>query len=267
MSKFGQYHVAESPSSLLRLHFHQGGPLQAVDHEPRVDVLDQEDLIAQGIDTAALVPGAKTVDALGSCTAQATTAAISNTMDEDAFCATTGAASYTDTKVAEEWAITFYHRCTDQTGDPSQEWPPTDCGSSGPFVVQELEKLNLATGDQIAHGAENIVSLMQADGLLVGQPFLNAWMEPDAHGFIDGDGTIAQLERDIQGGVAGGHETYWSAIEHLALTETGGIDVLNTVIRFRNSWSKSWGDNGSARLHLSTYMALAAYCDWRQLVG
>jgi hypothetical protein len=264
---YGRYQVAETTAELVNLHVHEGTAdvLSTVDWEPKVGVLDQEDLIAQGIDTSVLVPGAKKVDALGSCTANAGTAALSNVLDEASFIAATGATSYADVVGAEKFAIRFYSQCTHQTGDPGQEWPPTDCGSSGPYVVKELEAMKLITGAQIANDATSIVSLMQGGGLIVGQPFFNSWEEPDAQGFIDGDGSAGALKAAMRSGVAGGHETYWSAIEHLALVN-GRVDALNTVIRFRNSWTKSWGDNGSARAHLSTFMWLASHCDFRRLI-
>ena len=48
-------------------------------------VLDQSDLLAQGIDTSELVPGAKEVDALGSCTANAFHAHLSTVVDQNTF--------------------------------------------------------------------------------------------------------------------------------------------------------------------------------------
>jgi hypothetical protein len=272
MSLFGRYQVAEAPSSLLTAHFHDGvSPLHEVDWEPKVGVLDQSNLDKQGIDVSTFIPGApKGVKALGSCTAQGTTSALSNLLVVEAFAAFVGVAPddvYTDAKAAEIAAIKFYHACSSQTGDPGQEWPPTDCGSSGPYIVTELQLQKLCSDDVIAHGAQNIVSLMQQGGLLVGQPFLNAWMEPDSNGFIDGDGSDSTLQAQIQLGVAGGHETYLSAIERLCFLPSGLVDAYNTVIRFRNSWNKSWGDNGSYRAHLSTYVTLGQYCDFRLLVA
>jgi hypothetical protein len=264
-TKFGRYQVAEAPSALMRLHWHTGTELKTVDHEPRVGVLDQEDLLAQGIRVSSFIPGAQDADALGSCTANATTSALSNALPQAEFLKATGAASYADTKSAEEWAIRFYHQCTDQTGDPAQEWPPTDCGSSGPFIVSELQHLGLATADKIAHGADNIVSLMQTDGLLAGIPFLNAWMQPDSAGFVDGDGSPETLRTQIEQGVAGGHEIYLSAVEQVVM-DGRHVDPAKTVLRFRNSWTAGWGDHGSARFHLSTLVALGHYCDFRQLV-
>lgn len=264
---YGRYQVPEAPSALARLHIHDGRPLHTVDWEPKVGVLDQSDLLAQGIHCSEFIPGAGDPDALGSCTANASVSALSNLLGEEEFLTAVGASSYSDVVSAEEWAISFYHRCTDQTGDPSQEWPPTDCGSSGPYIVSELQAMKLAGGDRIAHGADSIVSLMQDGGLLLGSPWLNDWETPGQDGFIDGDGSASTLEGQIRNGVAGGHETYLSAVEKLALTETGKVDPHATVLRGRNSWTPSWGDNGSYRIHLSTLVMLGHYCDLRLLVA
>ena len=76
-TKFGRFQVAEAPSAVHRMHFYDGATrLKPVDWEPKNGVLDQEDLIAQGIDTAKLVKGAQKVDALGSCTANATSSGV-----------------------------------------------------------------------------------------------------------------------------------------------------------------------------------------------
>lgn len=267
MSKYGRYQVPEAPQALLWHHFHDGAtPLKEVDHEPRVAVLDQEDLLAQGIRCSEFIPGAQDADALGSCTANATTSALSNLLPEDEFLKVTGAASYTDTVGAEKFAIKFYHECSSQAGDPKSEWPPTDCGSSGPYIVEELKKLGLIKDAKIAHGADNIVSLMQSGGLLAGVPFLNSWEQPAADGFVDGDGSVDALQQALAQGVAGGHEIYLSAVEKLAFLPDGQVDALNTVIRFRNSWSSDWADHGSARFHLSTLVMLGGYADFRLLV-
>lgn len=272
---YGRNHVPEAPSALLLLHQDDGvAPLKTVDYEPKVGVLDQSDLQSQGIYTDLLIRGAKRVDALGSCTANATISALSNILPTVNFLMLPKMIAHTthelsdngDVVNAERAAVLFYHACTDQTGQPAEEWPPTDCGSSGAYVVQELQKLKLASGAKIASGASNIVSLLQQNGLIVGQPFLNAWETPDRFGFIDGDGSAATLEAQIRQGVAGGHETYLSAVEKLTLFPNGSVDARNTIIRFRNSWGHSWGDHGSYRAHLSTYVALGGSCDFRLIL-
>jgi len=266
---FGRYQVAEPHLTLDRLHAYAGTPLREVDHEPNVDVLDQEDLIEQGIDTATLIPGATEVDALGSCVANSGVEGLSNVLDETAFLAAPGKlnlpplASYADTVGAEKFAIALYHLITDATGDPGSEWPPTDCGSSGPYLVQGLKSLGLIAGDKVASGAQNLVSLMQTGCIQIGQPWYNAWMTPDSNGFIDAGG----LEAAVKSGLAGGHETTWSAIVKLTLTETGLVVPDKTILRGRNHWTKSWGDNGSYFFHLSTFVSLGAQCDYRQLVA
>lgn len=272
---YGQFHVAESLNTLsTSMHVHKGEPLKSVMHVPPLRVLDQEDLFKQDIDTSALVKGALKVDALGSCTANATTVAVSflgaahyakyltallgRTVTE-------AEVNWEDVKTGEEAAILFYHLCSDQTGVPSQEWPPTDCGSSGPYIVQELQRMKLVSGASLAQGAQNIVSLLQTGPLLVGQPFLNDWESPASNGMIDGDGSAATFEQQVRDGVAGGHETLLMGTEKLVLSETGQVVANETIVRFRNSWSASWGDKGDYLAHLSTYVSLASNCDYRLL--
>jgi hypothetical protein len=274
---FGRFQTPEAPSALLRLHLHdEATPLHTVDWEPNAGVLDQQDLLAQGIETSSFIPGCKTnVNELGSCTANATIVYLSNILRSDQFSdlpKTLGIApngsrplAYDNVVLGEEAAIGFYHRCTDQTGTPAQEWPPTDCGSSGPYIFEYLKHLKLVSTEAIAHGPQNLVSLLQKGAVLVGQPFLNAWMEPGPDAMIDGNGTVTTVERQIQDGVAGGHETVITAIEKLVLNNNGQVNPWETIIRLRNSWAKSWGDHGSYRAHLSTYtVILGQYCDFRQ---
>lgn len=266
-TKFGR-HASVMPMRLDRMHLHRGEGLREVDHEPPIPVLDQEDLVAQGIDTSALVPGAAKVDALGSCTCNAGAASLSEryASAHGGGSLTSIGLSTTDARTSEEWAIRLYHDVTGQTGDPATEWPPTDCGSSGTFVATELEKKGLTSGHKTASGVRNLVSLLQAGTVMAGGPFFNAWMEPDGQGFVDGDGGIADLERAIASGVAGGHETCITAVERLTVGAVGRIEGHKSHVRIRNSWSTGYGDHGSYRLHLSTLAFLGSYLDFKQLV-
>lgn len=265
MPAYGRFQVPEHPSSLARLHVHDGTELLTVTHEPKLGVLDQEDLFAQGIYVSRLITGAKDVDALGSCTANATVAAMSNVLPEDEFMTFATCSAYDDVVNAEEGAILFYHHCTDQTGEPQTEWPPTDCGSSGPYIVRQLETLNLISGDRIAHGPTALVSLLQTDGVLQGSPWFNLWEHPDATGFVDRDGSVEALNLAVSSGVAGGHETYLFGVECISQRDDGSVTPKLTILKARNSWSASWGTRGNYRIHLSTLAALAGYCDWRQV--
>jgi hypothetical protein len=245
---------------------HADEPLKEVMHTPPLGVLDQSDLVAQGIDVSRFIPGAQSgTDALGSCTANAATAALSCLLPEDEFLHITGASSYQDVKSAEIFAIEFYHACTDLTATPSEEWPPVDCGSSGPYIVQYMQEEGYASGALIAQGAQAIISLLQRGPLLVGQPFLNDWENPAANGMIDGNGSVVTVEQQLRDGVAGGHETLLYGIESLSLSETGQVLANETIIRFRNSWTASWGAGGDYLAHLSTYVALGSNCDYRLL--
>jgi hypothetical protein len=274
---YGRFQTPEAPSALRQLHLHDGTtPLKAVDHETPVAVLDQSDLLAQGIHTSRFIPGARDEDSLGSCTAQAALEALARKLPLVGFlavctqlinhAASQAPTSYTTTAGIERAAVAFYYRCTHQTGDPQEEWPPTDCGSSGPYIVQLLQRMGVIKGQKIAHAGTDLVSLLQADGVLMGSPFFYAWEEPDTHGFIDGNGHATDLEGAIASGVAGGHETYIAAIEKITLLPTGRVDAFNTVLRVRNHWRRSWGDHGCFRVHLSTLAMIAGQCDFRQLV-
>lgn len=266
-TKFGRYQVAR-PLRADTLHFHRGEPLVEVDHEPPVPVLDQEDLLKQGIHTSELVAGAPDVDALGSCTCNAGTVSLAEHLNGKvgAQAVVEAGLSLTDAVANEKFAIALYHAVTDQTGDPSQEWPPVDCGSTGLYVCQELESRKLISGHKSAHDVHGMVSLLQTGTVIMGAPWFNAWMEPDVHGFVDGNGTVEDLYRAVESGVAGGHETCISAAEHLAWATPHRLDLENSVVRVRNSWSSSWGDNGSYRIHLATLQRLAGYVDYDQFV-
>jgi hypothetical protein len=172
--------------------------------------------------------------------------------------------STTDTVANERYAILLYHAVTTQTGDPATEWPPTDCGSTGQYVSTELEKQGLTSGHKTASGIHNIVSLAQAGTVIMGGPWFKSWMEPDALGFVDGDGSMLALERAISSGVAGGHETCLTAVEALKFDLLGAIDGERSHVRIRNSWSEAFGDHGSFRIHLSTLRMLGSYYDYKQ---
>lgn len=266
-TKFGRVAIS-LPFRADLLHLHDGSELREVDHEPPVPVLDQEDLLAQGIDTSQLVPGATKVDALGSCTCNAGTVSLS-----ERFAAKNGTIdlpgigiSTTDAVANEKYAIVLYHDTTYQTGDPSSEWPVQDCGSNGWYVATELKKRGLVTGQKVAHNMTALVSLLQGGTVIMGAPWFNSWMEPDGQGFVDGDGSIEAFTRAIASGVAGGHETCVSAAERLVFDQLDHIELGKSHVRVRNSWSTSFGDNGSYRVHLSTLHWLGSYADFRQFV-
>ena len=264
-TKFGRYAVAEPLRFDLFHHHDPATELKAVDHEPPVPVLDQEDLIAQGIDTSVLIPGAQKIDALGSCTCNAGTVHLAERGGSQASFTVNGITLNQDAVNNEKFAISLYHRVTDQTGDPSQEWPPTDCGSTGLYVMTGLQALGMTSSYKTAANVTDALSLLQAGTVIIGTPFFNAWMEPGPDAFLDGNGKTSDLQRAIDSGVAGGHETCLTAIESISYNGST-VDLEHTILRVRNSWSSSWGDNGSFRLHASTLHYLASYVDFKQAV-
>lgn len=273
---YGRVQVAEPPSALLSLHLHDGTTkLTTVDHETPLGVLDQSDLTTQGIYTSQFIPGCKKdVPELGSCTANTAIEAAAELLEADQFVAfcralvanvtTETCSGYADVVGAERAAIAFYHLCTGQTGSPGEEWPPTDCGSAGPYMYSELKRLGVISGQAIAQAGENLISLLQSGLVCQGSPWFYAAEEPDASGFIDGNGSRSAIETLIRSGVAGGHETSLTAVEKIAFYPTGLVNPSETVIRIRNHWTKSWGDEGCCRVHLSTLEAISSQCDFRQ---
>jgi hypothetical protein len=274
-TKFGQVAAAETLRFDL-LEIHDGSPLQEVDHEIPIPVLDQEDLVKQGINVAQLISGAQPgTDALGSCTCNSGTAHIAErwgAAGKDitglSLTGSSGAISISASNAAsdEEFAIILYHLVTDQTGNPANEWPPTDCGSNGLYVCQELITLGLAASYKSASNVTGALSLLQTGTVMQGGPWFNSWMQPDSNGYVDGDGSYDALQAAIQSGVAGGHETLQRGIPQLAQASNGTVDLANTVIKVRNSWSTQFALNGDYLLHASTLNYLARHYDFKTVV-
>jgi hypothetical protein len=274
-SKFGRTQSPPPPHP-WRLHLPAAEPLKEVAWTVPVPVLDQEDLGAQGVDVSQLVAGAQKVDALGSCTCNAGTGHLAErwtAAGKDLAAISLGSAAPEHVGLSgsaagdEEFAIVLYHLVTGQTGNPASEWPPTDTGSSGYYVCQELERLKLARSYKTASGVTGALSLLQSGTVMIGMPWYQAWFQPDSQGFVDGDGSAAALSAALASGVAGGHETLMTGIPQLALTSAGTVDLQNTVVEIRNSWSPQWGPLGGAfRLHASTLGYLGAYVDYKALV-
>jgi hypothetical protein len=273
-TKFGQIAVAETLRFDL-LEIHDKSPLKEVTHAIPIPVLDQEDLHAQGIDVTKLVPGAQDTDALGSCTCNTGTAHIAERWaaagkDLSGLKLTGGAGqvtmSATDAVADEEFAILLYHLVTDQTGQTSQEWPPTDCGSTGLYVCQELISQGFAASYRAAASVTGALSLLQNGTVMMGGPWFNAWMNPDSNGFVDGDGSVAAIKAAMKSGVAGGHETLLHGIPQIAQAADGTVDLPNTVLRVRNSWSAKFAQSGDYLLHASTLGYLARHFDFKTVV-
>lgn len=252
--RLGRHHRLDA-RSLAYLHDHDGSQLGPVRHEIPIPILDQEDLDVQGIDTSALVPGAQRVTALGSCTANAGTAALAFLLGAGRL-AEVGL-SATDAKACEEYAIRLYHEETVRDG-LTGTWPPDDTGSSGLGVARALKRRGLIGGYVHATTANALASLLQSGPVLIGTPWFQTWFRPDRDGFID-SGDWAHSP------VAGGHEILAIGLDEVAQTAAGDVIPQKTVIRLRNSWGTRWGLSGEFRMRMSTYVELRKYIDAIQL--
>lgn len=228
--------------------------IKPVAHDPAIPILDQEDLLAQGIDVTAMFPkakGLKKVDALGSCVGNATTYGLSSLYRGELD---TIKLSATDAVHNEKFAIRRYHRASEKDDLLFQQYPNDDCGSSGLGTCKAAKADGLISSYRWATDAHGVATLLQDEGVLLGVPWFQSWFDPDSDGFVDGGDWN-------ESGLAGGHEIYVAELE-----SWDDRRPEKSVIRFVNSWSNTWGDHGSGRLRLSTYARLADQIDAKQFV-
>lgn len=244
-------HLVLDPRSLAYRRAYDGQPLRATAWEPRLPVLDQRNLIAQGIHTSSLGDVAD-VDALGSCTGNAATALLSVILDKDRAAA--AGLDTRDAAAAERFAIDLYAHATTLDRWHQYTWPTTDCGSSGLGIAKALRARGLISQYGHATTAEELCTLLQTGPVLMGMPWYAQFSDPDRDGFIDA------VPGWLSSPLEGGHEVCLTALESVVFDG----DLLlpeHTVLRFRNSWGRSWGDRGDGRLRLTTYLALRDQID------
>jgi hypothetical protein len=249
----GRHMVLDERSLAYRRHYN-GEPLHPVEWAPKVPVLDQQDLLAQGIHTSELFDGVEDVDALGSCTANAATALISVLHDADELAGV--GLDVTNPAAAETWAIGLYSNAThcDQWHDAA--WPAIDCGSSGLGVAKALRNRGLV--DQYGHAtsAKQLCRDLQTGPVLMGMPWYQAWFEPSGSSAL-----LDDIPDWASSTIAGGHEVCITALEDVRYDAEGDLDYARTVLRVRNSWSANWGDEGHFRLSLALYQTLRDQID------
>jgi len=253
--RLGRYHRLDG-RSVDYLHTHDpAAVLRPVRHDIPIPILNQGDLDVQGIDPSTFIPRAVRVKALGSCTANAGTAAVAFLLGVDGL-ATVGL-SATDPVACERFAITLYHDETHRDGIKGA-WPPDDEGSSGLGCSRTLKARGLIGSYVHATTADAVASLLQLGPVMFGMPWFEDWFTPDNDGFIDsGDWSSSRY--------AGGHEVLAIGLDEVAQDTFGRVIPERTVIRFRNSWGRGWGLAGEFRMRLSTYVALRKYIDVIQL--
>jgi hypothetical protein len=246
-------HKVLDPRSLAYRTPYAGQPLKPIEWLPSLPVLNQQQLLTQGIRTSQLFEGVPDVDALGSCTANAATCLLS-ILHTPAQLAAAGL-NVTDAAAAEAWAIGLYSDATHRDQWLEYSWPAIDCGSSGLGVAKALRSRGLADSYVHATTAEELCALLQTGPVLMGMPWHSAFTQTtDDAGFIDTAPGWADSPLE------GGHEVCITGLEAVALHD-GQLLPDHTVLRFRNSWGTGWGDRGDGRLLLSTYLALRNQID------
>lgn len=251
--QLGRHQVLDRRSLAYRRPYDHR-PLRSTAWEPSIPVLDQENLVAQGIDTDTLYPGVGALDALGSCTGNAATALISVLLDREQAAA--AGLDIDDPIGCERWAIGLYADAT--TADEWQDatWPSTDCGSSGLGVAKALRRRGLV--DQYGHAttAEELCTLLQTGPVLMGLPWYQAWFD-----VVGASALLDDIPNWQDSPVAGGHEVAITALESVATDDHDALIPEHTILRIRNSWGPAWGDSGSFRMSLALYQALREQID------
>lgn len=241
-------HLVLDPRSLAYRRRYTGERILPTEWAPKAPVLDQRNLISQGIRTSSLYEGMDDVDALASCTGNAA-ATLLSILHTTQGLADAGL-DVTDPAAAETWAIGLYSDATHHDQWLDLDWPVQDCGSSGLGVAKALRGRGLI--DQYGHAttAEELCRDLQTGPVLMGMSWRDAFFEPV--------GSSALLD-DITGWqdspIVGGHEVCITALEHVTYTPTGGLDYARTILRARNSWGSSYGDAGEFRFSLALYEA------------
>jgi hypothetical protein len=226
--------------------------LRTAEWTPKVPILDQSNLTAQGIDTSQLIPGAAPAAELGSCTGNSSTYALSALLPPERLHEI--GLDTTSTVAGERWAILWYSGASREDEWTDGQYPPDDTGSSGLGVSKYGLSQGWFDSFRTATSALAVLSALQSGPVVLGVPWYEAWFEPDRHGFIDSG--------DWQGSnLAGGHEVCGAALEKVTLNRNGTLDLDRTVLALPNSWGRSWGDDGWFRMRLRTYELLRQQID------
>lgn len=253
--KLGRHQVLD-PLSLAYHRPYAGEAILPADWEPKVPVLDQSDLIEQGIRTSELYPGLGDLPALGSCGGNTGAEIASVLLDEDEAAA--HGLDLDDAVAAEKFAIGIYSDATSRDQWHDLQFPSSDCGTSGLAISKVLRTRGICDQYGIAKTAQELARDLGQGPIAYGTPWYQAWFEPTASALLD---DITGWEKSP---VAGGHLITATALETVVYGKDGALDLGRTIVRLRNHWTSSWGDNGSFRITLALYQRLRSQTDLHQ---
>jgi hypothetical protein len=239
-------HLVLDQRTLAYQRSYCGEPIKPADHEPDLPVLDQEDLTDQGILLSQMFPGMSDLPALGSCGGNSGTEVAASLLTREEAAAK--GLDTSDAVAAEKFAIGVYADATacDQWNDV--QFPTDDCGTSGLAIAKVLKARGISDSYTTVKTAEEFARDLGHGTALYGTPWYQAWFEP-----VGPDALLDDITGWEASPIAGGHLVTATALERVAFHRSGRLDLKRTIVRFRNHWTSSWGDNGSFRMSLDLY--------------
>jgi hypothetical protein len=121
-----------------------------------------------------------------------------------------------------------------------EEWPPDDEGSSGLGAAKAAKTAGYIERYEHTFSFAEFQAALQTQPLIVGTYWTDSMFYPDSRGIVTPGPLTTQ-------NIAGGHE-------YCAL----GIDYENKLLKFRNSWGKSWGLSGNFYVSFQDFATLLA---------
>jgi hypothetical protein len=128
----------------------------------------------------------------------------------------------------EKVAVAIYTWATHHDGIPGA-YPKEDTGSTGLAAAKAAKHFGLLKSYRHAFGTDHTLGALMLQPVMIGIPWYEGMFDPDGDGFLS-----------VTGGVAGGHE--------IAII---GYDATDKYVTFLNSWGPTWGENGTAKVHVN----------------
>ncbi len=156
--------------------------------------------------------------------------------------------------VDENLAVQLYYEAQRLDSYPGGEYPgadPVNAGSSTLGGMKALQNLGYIKGYKWAFSVDDAILAIGHHGpVVIGINWYESMFEPNANGFLE-----------VSGSVAGGHDIMvrgvklYKTVDKAPMT-LGNIDRDRSYVLLHNSWGKSWGVNGEAKLSLHDFARL-----------